>query len=1017
MEAWLSGKLLTVFLILTICALLSDPLRAQVNEDFVRALAVQTKPVILPPIETLPHQKQTNVPLSGSKSDPAARLLYRQWQRHDISGESVLFGKYREPGQFRESDATRRPYDLSRKDEDWWVGVLMQVAPGTGSDFLAAYNAQSVTEVGDILTARVPVRRLGDLSRRDEILFMETAIRRKSLNREGRISINANLVHGGVDLPQPYQGEGVIMGIIDSGIDFSHPDFSNGNGSRIQYLYEYTGSSELEWTKLEIDTQPQLVTQRDSDDGMGHGTHVTGTAAGGGIFNAQYTGIAPKSDIIFVKGMVDGGFSDADVVGGCQYIFSKADQMGKPAVINLSLGSNFGPLDGSSLYEQALSNLTGPGRIIVAAAGNEGFDLIHADGMLSPATRHATILLPDNPEQSTVNMWFKPGAVSQVAVAAFTLDVNQNLVFLGSSNFVAAGSFMDYTPIVFEQFILGYVGVDAQTTADPRNGDGNILIEIVGDPQNNVHINEIIWVIVYDSQTDGKFNMWSFGGAFWPAIVGLASDFPGVVELPGNTRSTIGTPASAHNVISVGSYVTTNTWNNIDNQVLQWSNPDPTRQNGNPVMPQLGQKSYFSSVGPTRDGRIAPDISAPGELIFSPLSSHLTEGQGYQRELVLQGGMYVGSQGTSMASPHVAGVIALMLQINPNLDFDDVIGIMSETARTDGFTGTVPNNRFGAGKIDAHEVVKKTLGTGAPGGPSATLRYFDPNSEQKLHILDFFTPIDSGFVFGTNRFHDRAKSSAFTLPVDSDHDVLQRVNVWFGYRKNGLTNETYSISVYAGTPEAGPTGSPIATRQYLLRDVIADESINAQREPTVHVFDEPVPVPASFFVSVEFDAYDNTGIDNAAIMATDPLGRRVPEVWEMWSDGSWHNLSDAWFSEAAGSPGNNGWHMWMEAVLGSTVDASDDKPDIAVESVLAQNYPNPFNPETRILFTLPNADVVSLMVYDLMGRQVARLIDAKRLEAGTHTVSFSGWDLSSGIYFYQLRTSGAIHTRKMTLVK
>jgi minor extracellular serine protease Vpr len=1013
---WFPDKLLKVLIILPFCALLAGPLPAQINEDFVRALSMQSGSVILPPIETRQQPKQIDNALSRIKSEPAARLMFRQWQHHGLTGESVLFSKYSDPGPFSKSDPAKMPFVLTQKNGDWLVSVLMKVAPGSGSDLLAAFGARNVTEVGDILTARVPLSQLGELSLRDEILFIETASKRKLQNREGRISINANLVHSGVGLPQAYQGEGVIMGVIDSGIDFSHPDFSNENGSRIQYLYEYTGSSELEWTKLEIDTQTHLVTQRDSDDGMGHGTHVTGTAAGGGIFNSQYTGIAPKSDIIFVKGMVDGGFSDADVVGGCQYIFNKADQLGKSAVINLSLGSNFGPIDGSSLYEQALSSLVGPGRIIVAAAGNQGFDLIHAGGVLPQMTRHATFLLADNPSSSLVNMWFKAGALSQVAVAAFVLDQNQELLFLGSSNFVTAGTFMDYEPIVVGQTVLGYVGVDAQTTADPRNGDGNILIEILGDPQNNVNINEIIWLIVYDSAGGGQFDMWSFGGDFWPSVTGIASDFPGVVEIPGNANMTVGTPASAHKVLSVGSYVTTNTWTSFDNQVLQWQNPDPTRQNGNPVIPELGQKSYFSSVGPTRDGRIAPDISAPGELIFSPLSSHLTVGQGYQRELVLQGGMYVGSQGTSMASPHVAGVIALMLQINPNLDYDDVFGIFSETARIDGFTGSVPNNRFGTGKIDAYEAVSKTLGSAGPGEPSATLRYFDPNSEQRLLVLDFSTPIDSGFVFGTNRFLDRAKASVFTLPVNSDLDMLQRVNVWFGYRKSGLTSESYSISVYEGTAATGPAGPPLATRQYLLREVNADESFNVQRESTMHIFDEPVPVPASFFVSVEFDAYDATGIGNTAIMATDQLGRRVPEIWEMWSDGTWHNLSDAWFGQA-GSPGNNGWHMWMEAVLGTSVDASDDRPDNPIETVLAQNYPNPFNPETRILFTLKEADDVSLVVYDLLGRQVARLVNAKHLEAGNHTVSFSGWDLSSGVYFYQLQTSGSVHTRKMTLLK
>jgi minor extracellular serine protease Vpr len=669
LKAAFTAITLAVFLLLT------APAQAQINESLARGLASQTKPVLIE-LESAGIQAiNSDSSPEFTKSDPALRLLLRQFQDTDGIAEN------------RASDPGRQPYNLRQINGEWWVGVFLKVQVGSGSGFLSAIGARNITEIGSIISAEVPVQRIPDLARLDQVQFIETAGRRTSLNKQGRISINADKVHSGTDLPQAYRGEGVVVGVIDSGIDFTHPDFSDNNGSRIQYLYEYTGTSQLEWSKQQIDTQPELVTQRDLDDGVGHGTHVTGTAAGGGRHNSEYTGIAPKSDIIFVKGMVNGGFSDNNVIGGSQYIFEKAAQMGKPAVINLSLGSNFGPLDGTSLYEQALSDLTGPGKIIVAAAGNEGFDLIHAGGTLSSTTRYATFILANNSGQAAVNMWYKPGVVSQVAVAAFVLDQNQELFFLGSSEFVPAGGFMDYTPLAYEQNILGYIGVDAQTTADPRNGDGNIQIEIVGDPENNINVNEIIWVIVYDTQVQGKFDMWSFGGEFWPSIVGIAADFPGIVELPGNSNSTVGSPASAEKIISVGSYVTTNSWTDIDNQARQWGNPDPTRQTENQVMPQIGQKSYFSSVGPTRDGRIAPDISAPGELIFSPLSSHLTEGQGYQRYLVLQGGNYVASQGTSMASPHVAGVVALMLQINPELTYEQVLDILRETARTDSFTG------------------------------------------------------------------------------------------------------------------------------------------------------------------------------------------------------------------------------------------------------------------------------------------------------------------------------------------
>jgi minor extracellular serine protease Vpr len=116
-----------------------------------------------------------------------------------------------------------------------------------------------------------------------------------------------------------------------------------------------------EYTKAQLDANQCL--QIDGDDGHGHGTHVAGTAAGNGGALTNYIGMAPESDILFVKGFRSGpGFANTDIVDGCNYMFQRAQQIGKPAVINLSLGGHFGPHDGSSLYEQALSNMTGNGK-------------------------------------------------------------------------------------------------------------------------------------------------------------------------------------------------------------------------------------------------------------------------------------------------------------------------------------------------------------------------------------------------------------------------------------------------------------------------------------------------------------------------------------------------------------------------------------------------------------------------------------------------------------------------------
>ena len=977
------------------------PLHSQINKQLVEALQSGTIPSFT--IQGNQHHSQTIFKeTTDEKLDPALRVLLQH--PHSLGKINSSGGR----------DYASLPFAISRDESGMvWVDLLVEVADGFDIGRLSHINARNTVQVGSIVSMSVPKDRIETLAMDNGIRFIELAGRRKQLNKAGRIDIAADKVHNGLDLPKQYRGDGVIVGVIDSGIDFSHPDFNADNGSRIQYLVEYTNDGVFEWTKQQIDTDPSSVTQRDLDDGGGHGTHVAGTAAGGGKQNVEYTGIAPQSDIIFVKGMIEGGFSDNTVVGGCQYIFSKADELGKPAVINLSLGSNFGPIDGSSLYEQALSSLTGPGKIIVAAAGNEGFQLIHAGTTVPASTQNITFLLPDNSSQSFVNMWYKQGVISEVAVGAFILDQNQELVYLGNSDFVQAGTFMDYTPLVYDEFLLGYVQIDARTIADPRNGDGNIFIELVGDPDNNVLLDEVIWVVIYNSNTAGRFDMWSFGGEFWPAVVGIN----GVNEVPGDTHSTIGTPASAHNVIAVGSYVTTNSWMNFDNQLLQWQNPDPTRQTNNPVVPSIGQKSYFSSFGPTRDGRTAPDISAPGELIFSALSSHLTEGQGYIRQLVLQGGNYIGQQGTSMASPHVAGVIALMLQANPTLTYEQVLSVFQQTARTDSWTGSVPNNLFGAGKIDAHAAVMSVAGTGPGPGEPSVLRYFDPESEQRVITIDATLPIDSGFVFGTNRYFDKAKATAFTLPPGQNEGYISQINVWFGYKRDGLTNETYRILVYNGTAEGGPTGDPITSNEYLLNSVNADATFGTQREPTIHTFSEPITVGSSFFVAVDFGSYGESGIGNAGIVSSNPVGQRVSEAWEQWSDNTWHNISDAWTSQQ-GTPGSgtNGWHMWMEVNIGGTTSAQDVTASIPSSIHLEQNYPNPFNAVTVIQYSLPEAANVSLIVYDVLGRVIKNLVDDE-MEAGVHKVQFEANELSSGLYFYRLTAGQQSIVRKMMLLR
>jgi minor extracellular serine protease Vpr len=578
------------------------------------------------------------------------------------------------------------------------IDLFIQIKDPAALSSLLALDIEIRTQVGDISVARAPVEVLGALAEVPGVQRVEISQKRPAALDSSRTSISADKVHQGIDLPQAYRGENVVVGVIDSGIDFNHPDFNDENGSRIQYLLEFIeGSGQNEWTKNIIDNNPASVTQRDGDGGGGHGTHVTGIAAGGGQLNSAMTGIAPASDIIFVKGVRDpdsnGGYVDTDVIAGCQYIFNKADQMGKPAVINLSIGSHSGPHDGSSLYEQSLSGLAGPGKLIVAAAGNEGDDFIHAGNNAVANIGNETILIADSLDQfAAVDLWYDSGTISHLFVFAYDEQFN----FLGQTASLSVGTFMNSTPLVVNNDTLGFVVIDAQTTQDPNNGDGNAIFIIDNDDNPTIDISEVLWGIGSIGDSNGRLDMWVIrGGRFYDQVVG----FPNETEMPGNNDYSVGPPSTAEKVIAVGSYVTKNSWVDVDDRLLMLSPP-----------PVILDRSAFSSKGPTRDGRMSPDITAPGQLIFAALSSHLTEGIGYDRYAVLQGGGYLGKNGTSQATPHVTGTIALLLQIKNDLTYNEAIQGFSETARTNQFTGSTPNNSVGPGYLDAHGAVENMVG-------------------------------------------------------------------------------------------------------------------------------------------------------------------------------------------------------------------------------------------------------------------------------------------------------------------
>lgn len=668
--------------------------------------------------------------------------------------------------------------------------VLIQLNGAQAPPAFSDWGVEIRTQVEDILVARAPLHVLALLAGDTGIRRVEMSRRRHALLDSSRVNIGVDQVHMGIDLPQAYKGAGVVVGVIDSGIDFNHPDFSNQDGSRILHLLEYTqGGGQNEWTKSELDNNPAGVSQKDGDGEGGHGSHVAGIAVGGGQVDAALTGVAPESDIIYVKGIREqdsfGGYVDTDVIAGTQYIFDRADEMGKPAVVNLSIGSHAGPHDGTSLYEQALSALVGPGKLIVAAAGNEGDDLVHAGGMATANVLNESLIIPYQSDQRAIaSMWYEQGSVDAVALFAYDRDLN----FIAQTSTVPVGFSIEPLAFVVDEDTLGFVTIDAITSEDPNNGDGNALFVIENNGHASVDISEVVWAIGSMGSADGRIDLWMVnGGYFYDEVVGFADE----TEMPGNNDYSVGVPATAEKVLSIGSYVTKTSWYDLAGDSL-WLGSQPAWLD----------RWHTSSKGPTRDGRLSPDLSAPGAIVFSAFSSHLTADVGYQSVLVREGGSYIGKVGTSMAAPHVAGTIALMLQAKSDLTYEEAIQILSETARTNTFTGPVPNNEVGAGYLDAHAAVKRVAGLPTANESEANLPARMSLSQNYPNPFNPETHIEYGLASGAHArlvIYNAMGQQVRTLVDQAQHAGKHRV-AWDGTNDYGiqLASGVYFLTLKAG---------------------------------------------------------------------------------------------------------------------------------------------------------------------------------------------------------------------------
>jgi subtilisin family serine protease len=526
--------------------------------------------------------------------------------------------------------------------------------------WIAQVGGELLSRGPGAVVATLPLSAIGDLDACDWVRRAEAA--RPLLPRldQARGSVTGLDTALGV---HPLTGDGVMVGIVDSGADWSHQDFQHKDGTTRLELFSHAfrpqGShvSQFdEFTRQQIDDALQGQAAVPQGDPHGHGTHCLSIAAGNGNASAgSLRGVAPDAALVAVRSEP---LLDTHTIYGIRRVFEMAGD--RPAVVTLSLGGHWGAHDGTSAIENVIAQESGPGRIVVVAAGNEGSDAIHWEGQLAAGQELSIPVRIGDTDLQFVDVWIPRADQVDVSIEApdgSRVDAD------GQERTTVFGTFA------------------AEPRIDPINRDQNITLFVAGGRVNHV------WriVITPTSVTDGRVHAWA--GTADPST--SAHLFPGAQS----PAYSVGMPGTEERAIVVGSLVSRTSFpvagGTLTAQALS-----------------VGQLSSFSSRGPTRYGALKPDVAAPGQYVTAALASNsVLETDPAYVGRHHPSHRYITIQGTSMATPFVAGLVALLLEREPTLNPEQVQQRLRTTARRDADTGATWNDGFGFGKLDAEALL------------------------------------------------------------------------------------------------------------------------------------------------------------------------------------------------------------------------------------------------------------------------------------------------------------------------
>ena len=476
----------------------------------------------------------------------------------------------------------------------------------SGSLDAAREISESVTELlNNYAVVRIREDRIGALASLPEVEFVEKP---KSLYFQADVGRQVSCIDAVQEAPYGLTGQGVLVGIVDSGIDLVNPDFRNEDGTtRVAALWdqagrEYTSEEINEFLNAEGTEQPAVQPPL-SADSSGHGTAVAGIAAGNGRGSEgrRYRGAAPESELVIVKmkSPQPGGFPrTTELMTGVDYLIRKAQEMRMPIAVNISFGNTYGPHDGSSLVEQYLNDVSAIWKnVICIGTGNEGTAAGHAAGTVSDEEEMVQELAVQEREQPFgLQIW-----------KSYTDEIDISIISPAGEQ---AGPFREKTGaqryLTGSTELLVYYG-------EPKPYSVRQEIFIAFIPMRD-YVDSGVWQIVLTPRriVAGTYQIWL------PAQAALNV---GTAFLTPDSMSTLTVPSTAARAVTVAAY---------DGRTFSYAD-----------FSGRGPSAVYESAGVPK-----PDVAAPGVDVNAPVP----------------GGGYRAFTGTSFAVPFVTGGAALLME-------------------------------------------------------------------------------------------------------------------------------------------------------------------------------------------------------------------------------------------------------------------------------------------------------------------------------------------------------------------